>query len=390
MISLGLSAREQRSFEAALAGPRVIDIKIKVTDLDHIYVSDISDRLLDGQVNIDSTAEITRSCTLSILDPDFVVGFDSEDPTDTQAYSNRMIRAEYGVYVPDLDRWVYVPVFHGPIISVTRTEGVVDIEAQGKEYLAKRAVWKTLSYPRGIRRHNAIIKLMRDLTGERRFDFPSGAWSARLGKTLTPGYASDMWRWCSSLAEGIPAQLFYDGRGYLRLRRNPVRPSYTFKDGPGGTILTQPSMSFGTDGDVVNTVLVKGGTPKGAKRRVEHYAYLPASHPRSPETLARGGVKGYRLEVIEDDTLTSRAQVEQAAKRRIKELMVDDVEVEFDTLPIPHIEPGDVVRVDAGGITTQFRMSKFTIPLSHGGVSTVGYLRRVTTKGRIRANRHRR
>lgn len=380
MINLGLSAREQIAFEAALAEGHRIDIQIAITDLDHNHISDVSDRLVDGQVNVDQMAETSRSCTLSLLDPDHGVGFDSDDPTDGQWFLDRMVKVEYGVEVKSLDRWVYVPVFHGPIVAVSRDAHTVEVEAYGKDHLARTAIWKPISYSHGTR-VNVIRGILRSV-GESKFDFPR--WRARIASPVSLGRKSIPWRQARLLAISMRSQVFYDGRGFCRLRKHSMNNLFVYRDGDGGTVLTQPQAAV--DGDaVVNTVHVIGGVPKGAKTPVEAYAYIPKSHPRSPTRLRRGGRYDYRPEIIEDDTIRTKKEAEEAAERRIREILVDEMEITFDALPVPHLEPGDLVRLQAGGINTPFRLRKYTIPLSHSGVSTIGYLRRVAYKGKVRS-----
>ena len=387
MINLGLSSADQRKFEAALSSSnprRIIDVAVTITDLEHGHISTVSDRLLDGQVNIDTTAEVSRSATLTLLDPDHTVGFDSDDPLDGQAYLDRMIRVEYGVYVDEVG-WVRVPIFHGPVVGVSRDADVLEVEAHGKEALARRASWKPRSFAKGLTRVGVIRAIMTELAGENRFILPSG-WTARLAKPLSLGRQSSPWSHALILANSMRAQIFYDGAGNLRLRKRPVRHVYTFRDGPGGVITTAPKLAY-EDRDLINTVHVKGGVPKGAKSKVESAAYVPSWHAQSPRRMGRNGVARYLVEVIEDDTLRTQKAADSAASRRIRELLLSTATVSFDCLPIIHLEEDDVVRIESEALSMTFRINQMSIPLAHSGVASVGYLRRVTFRGKVPARR---
>lgn len=374
MINLGISSSQQRRFHDVLNGThRSIKVTVQFLDLEHRYISSVSNRLIDGQINIDADAEIKRSATLSILDPNHVVGLDSNSPTDGQAYLDRMVKIVYSVWVSN--DWVDVPVFVGPITRVERDEDIIEIEAQGKEHLAQSPVWTSRNYRKGLTRVGVIRAIMAEYSGETRFNFPE--WRAKTAEVVSLVPTSQAWSSARKLAKSMKASLFYDGRGVLRLRKLPRRVLWTFKDGDGGCVLTVPSVTYSTD-DIINTVEIHGGIPKGAKKKVVAKARIPKSHPLSPHSLGRNGVPRYYVEIIEDETLKSQKAAQEAADRRVKELMIETAEVAFDSMVIPHLEEGDLVAVQVEGVSVSFRLRKMTIALSHNGVSSVGYLKRVS------------
>lgn len=384
MINLGISSARQRKFNEALCGHRQIKVTVQFLDLEHRYISTVSNRLIDGQVNIDATASITRSATLSLLDPERTLGLDSDNPADGQAYLDRMVRIIYSVWV--VDDWVDVPVFVGPIVRIQRSEDTVEIEAQGKEHLAQRPSFKTRTWKKGLTRIGVIRGVMEELTGEDRFLLPT-SWPAKTAENVVVNPKYQPWSYVIKLTNSMKAKVFYDGRGNLRVRKNPTRVAWTFRDGDGGSILTQPEVSYSGD-EITNTVQISGGIPKGAKKKVTAKAFIPRWHPLSPHRLGRNGAPRYLPESIEDDTIKSTKDAEKAANRRIKEIMVETAEVTFDSLVIPHLEENDLVRAEYNGQSVSFRLTKMTIALSHSGVSSIGYLRKVSrnTK-RIRRNR---
>ena len=82
MQSLALTAEERRAFEEALRSTYVRRITVSVTDLDGNVLSALTPVLLDGQVVVDADAEVTRSATLSFLDPSHSLSFDTDSPDD--------------------------------------------------------------------------------------------------------------------------------------------------------------------------------------------------------------------------------------------------------------------------------------------------------------------
>src|SRR5690606_33235533 len=99
MLTLGLTSNERRAFEEALRSSHTRKIEVEVLNLDGKRLSTISSQLLDGQVNVDLDADVSRSLTLSFLDPAHALNFDTDSPDDGAVYADRMLRVRYGVHV---------------------------------------------------------------------------------------------------------------------------------------------------------------------------------------------------------------------------------------------------------------------------------------------------
>src|SRR5699024_7631126 len=271
-------------------------------------------------------------------------------------------------------------IFTGPITSVERdSEGEVTVEAMGKEILAQSPAWRSRIFPKGTQRVDIIERLLRDV-GERRLRLPGG-WNSRTKRENSMTKDKQPWNLAQAAARGCRAQLFYDGRGFARLRKRPVRSPITFTDGDGGSMRAPPVTSEDSQ-DVYSTVRVIGATPEGKKNPLTFTDTLPKNHPHSPESLGRWGVPRHIVEEISDDTLRSMADVKAACARRLREIQLDEQSVTFDSLPIPMLEPGDRFVVDAKGIKVNARLSQMSIPLGHDGASTVGYLARAVARHR--------
>ena len=364
-----------------LVGDHLVGTTCQVMNNDMTYVNRFSPRILEGQVNIDVGAAPTRQLTLTAYDPDAKVDVDLKDGSPRL---DRMIRVYYNVFVEIDDvGWVQIPIFTGPITKTDRDpDGLLQIEAMGKEEFARKPCGQVRSWAKGTNRVALIKALMRDLSGERTFDFPDGL-TSRTAKQLNIRVGSHPWSHSRTQARAMNRELFYNGKGVLRLRRRPTRPAFVFKTGEGGTLLTLPRVEENSD-ELVNTVVVTGAIPKGKKKPIKWTAHLPKADPYSSWSLARHGVRQYFFERIEDDTIRSQKEAKEVGEQRIRQARVDMQHVTFECLPIPMLEENDCIRVETEDESVTMRLRQMTIPLGHEGTSTVGYIARVSRRRRAR------
>jgi hypothetical protein len=81
--------------------------------------------------------------------------------------------------------------------------------------------------------------------------------------------------------------------------------------------------------------------------------------------------------VYENNTIWSKLEAEGFAKSILASKLLQSVDVQFDAFPLPHLEPMDVCRFDTDQASSAFRATKFSIPLTAGGVMSIGYLKRL-------------
>lgn len=376
MIPLGLSTSGLAQLNAALASHHSISISVYVLNMAGAKMADLSARFLDGQVNINATAAVTRSCTLSLLDPERSLQFDSNSPSDGAVYVDRMVQVQYSVRSPTMSQ-VTIPVFTGPLVKMSRTDDVVNIEAQGKESLGTGMVWSPRTYTKNWRKRDVIMSILQTRAGETKFSFPD--FDEKLTVNYSIGRENTPWGVAKHIATGMGLHLFYDGRGVARLERYPQTSVFHFKTGNGGTVMTAPEVTYSTE-NLKNTILVKGAVPKGAKTPIEYPAFAPLSHPLSPWKLGRNGTPRYLVETIENTSIKSIAQARELAERVLRDRLLQEVDVRFDALPIPHIEESDVVRVYTDEFNSAFRLNEFSIPLTTKALMSVGYRNRVSVQ----------
>lgn len=383
MIPLGLSSSDELAFVAALNSTHSIHITVQLLDLNHNRIANLSPYLLDGQVDVDADAEVSRSAKISLFDPTRSLAIDSRSPSAGALHLDRMIRLVYSVKVPDLG-WVDCPVFCGPVTKVDRSNDVIDIEALGKEALAMNPIWRPITLRKGMNKVDAIRTIMEQRAGETRFTFPN--LSGRLPKDVSLGRSSVAWSEAQRLARSLDRQLFYDGRGYLRLRREPTTHGFTFADGTGGNIETPVQISYDSS-RIRNAVHVTAGNPPGKTKPISVFVTALPSHQLSPRRLGRTLNDGtviprHLVETINEPSIRNEPEARRLAETRLKRLLLQHIEVQFDTFPIPHLEPGDRVRVKTRDFSTDFRLRQFSLPLGPEGSMSVGYRKRVSVRKR--------
>jgi len=404
LYPLGIKGSDRRQFHQALRSSHSVKVRVYVLNLDHEHLADLTEELEDGQVNIDTSGETSRTATISFLDKGRTLDFDSDSPADGALFANRMLRIEYRVKVDALNDWVEVPIFTGPVTSLDRAGDVVNVECSGKEILAMGATWEQLQIKKGTPKVDAIRRIMRERGGESRFSLPD--LKERLGHSVSLGRNSVPWGVANRIAESMDRQLFYDGAGRLNLRRHPENSVFTFNDGEDGVIISEPQVSFAND-NLVNVVWVKGGKPKATRRKnetraefetrqekmrgIEGRVIAPHSHPLSPfwpHGLGRPDAPRYLVETVENDHVRNAKKADGLAEHKLQHRLAQATDVSFDSLVVPHLEEGDKVTIDSRTFGMSFYVRQLSIPLKHDGVMSVGYTRRVSLTSR-RPNKRR-
>ena len=384
MIALGLSGADLALFNQSLTTHHNVKITLQILTLNHSYVDDVSDQLLDGQVSIDADAEVTRSLTLQLNDPERSLKLDSTAPTDGALFYDRMIRVVYSVKSELLPRWVDVPVFCGPITAMSRTADVVNLECQGKESLVlpPTVAYYSHTFAKGWSRATLVKHIMSTYGGETKFSIP--AYGDKTPGTTVVNGELPIWPTVKAVNGSFGVRhLFYDGRGVLVMRSTPKGSQYTFKTGVGGNITTLPQISYDLS-NVRNIVKVKGAIPKGKKTPITATVGLAKTHPLNHYALGRASKPRVMMEIVEDDNIKTQSQANTLARNLVNSRALQAVDITFDAFVAPHLEPYDIYTLKTPDISMTARYTKGTIPLK-SAVGNVGYLSsRSTNKTRIR------
>jgi hypothetical protein len=279
--------------------------------------------------------------------------------------------------------------FTGPVVGLARDGRQVTVTCDGMERLAMGNTWTVLALDKGMRKTDAIKRIMRELVGESRFDIPDLPATLPRPVTLTPDDVP--WVQARRIASSMDRQLFYTGGGVLTLRRHPEHVAFEFTGRKH--VLSSPQVS--APSDFANAARVVGHDPKGPKRQL--VAQAVASGPLSPSRLGHNGVPRYLMAggaTVQADNAKTRAEVNARASRELVDALRQPVQVSFDALPGPgaFLDPGDKCRVsvDEGAIT--FRLTQLSMPLNtaNGQGMSVGYNDYRMGHGRPRVRVHRR
>lgn len=376
MITLGLTAQDERLFNAGLAESHDIKIRAYILDLNHNHIEDVSDRFIDGQVNVDTSRDVTHDLSITLADRGLMT-FESGTFSTGSNYARYMIQVFYGVKSRSFPQWVWVPVFCGPIQSFSREEAVVTMTAQGKESLLRTKSWVNRAYVKGILKTALIEDILRK-NGETRFEFPS--WSTKTDRPVTLTPEKEVWPFLQSLAGSWgTGRLTYDARGYARLfAYNFDASRWNFKGGQGGTLSTVPNLTYSVTEDFVNAARVYGPTPSGTTKQVFGEYVAPADNPLSPRMMARNGVPQYYAEIVRDANVTTNADAQKLAKALVDQSLMQTIQVTFECLPVPTLEPWDVVTVTTSNYSTPFLLNQFSLPLNDSNNMTVGFNSKVS------------
>lgn len=381
-----MNKEQTAAYKAALVKSHKIRALVTVHDSDDRQTGSLTDAVTGGQVDCDSAHPVERTAKIVLADVKGSLLFQSESPGGASLYADKQISIEYGVWVEDvIGDWVDVPIFYGPISRYIRDRGEVTIEAQGKEaFLLPPAEARDFARIDSRFVGASIVAIARHY-GERMFG--SGFSSKHKLSKQAENQLKNRTPWdaMKSLAHDINGELHYDGAGYLQLQRGRTHtPTWTFHEGPGGTVLSNPAVSFNLT-DAKNHVRVFGkASVKGAQQQLAE-AKLTPNHPLSPERLERHGVPRFLVFDIKLTKVISRAAARALAITTLAKNSLEVVDVKFDSLVIPHLEPGDIVRLETPEESSTFVLKAFTIPLNDNAPMSIGHTKHVAMrKGQVR------
>lgn len=387
MIGLGLSAADQRVFDRGLTRDHAVSATVRILDMDHRVLA-VAGRVLSGQVDVDSSQDVERSCSVEVLDPDNALGLLGTGPTDPKVIADKLVQVTYDVRVPELARWVSVPVFTGQITKADATDQGVQITGQGMESLLNAGTSMHYSYPRGWRKTDIISNILAK-NGETFRQITR--WNAKTTGDTVIASGQAPWPVMKQLAKSLTTTestspwLGYDGRGFAVLRSHSGASKWTFDT---SQLTGIPKVTF--DQSVMRNLVVATGNSTGSgKKAPSGIAKAPSSDPFSAQRLARGGVPRWVREEITGDWASDK-EAQAAANAKLSELLKAGVDVELESLIVPHLEPRDVIRVVTDTWMWDLQVTKFTIPLaasqamSHGRHTLVRPKIKYAAKGRTR------
>lgn len=374
------------TWQAAMLTTHLRDIWIRVLTLDQTVVTNNfhSNDLLDGQVNIDTSRDAIGSCTLTLLDPTQSIGWEPDSPNDFP-HLRRMVQVIDRRYVPALGAWIDCPVFTGPVMSFTRDGATVTINADSKDRLALSNFGTNRTWKAKQRVTDIITDMLVGYSGEAasRLHLPST--KATIPKELTVHREDLIWVRVRKLAASVGMQIFYDGRGHVIMRRAPAKSNLTVDR---SSLCSSVKIDRQAP-DLKNRWVVWGPKPKGKKPRITADLRLPAKHPWSGQNLGRNGVPRWLLDFQQPGHVKNTAAAMAIARKARDEQLKTSQQMSIDMLPLPQIEPFDLVKVVDPVIGTfLLRANQYSLPLGTGGPASLGAIQRLSMQPRHRGHKH--
>ncbi len=392
------------AYHERITGSHDYDIFVDVLTMNERPLSPAA--LVDGQINIQRDTGVRRTGTLTLLDPDSGLNLDTASPSKGALFANRLVRVRHVVDVPGYGNVIATP-FIGPISKLNRNGATIDIEVQDKTALAILGC-PPITVTKGTNAVSAIVKIMRERTGEFRFRVPVGT-RQRLARNYSTGWPdeSSPWAVCGRIARSAGLQMFYSCDGYFTLRPRPTQPVFEFDE----AVLTSAVSGDNDFSGFVNYARATAGD------KIVRIAEAPADHPMSPGNVEfkRNGVKRY-LPSLADVTgpgdrpdrpgtkrrPASKAQLHKFATEMEKygnrvntasglaqatadSLLAAGLPMNANlaaaAVPVFHLDVDDPILLSTRTDETILPFAEASIPLTNGDMS-VGLKRRVSRPGR--------
>jgi hypothetical protein len=370
MLLKQLTAAGKKEYLEVLVNGYLQRVQVDLLDTDEEPTASLTDgpiALDGGEVSMNMTEGVTRTCTLSLVDEAHKMRYGKRGDHEYVMYVGRMVQVRWGVYLPKAGTWCDVPVFTGPITGFTVQGASVNIQAAGKEWLLldpfiyfKTRDWKQGGHP---------TDMLRSMLQDR------GEWNFR-GFPPSPTDRVKNWsiaRWESTWPSAQRLAflsgrrvLYYAGDGACTLRKRESKPAWDF--GTGQDVLGEPGFAYNF-GDLRNFIQVN--YIKDKEKATEPAQFGPPD-PLAAKVLARNNVPLVMGELID----MSSAKTSQKEAKGIAQIALNDrgrtpVQVQFSALPVPHLEEYTTASITWDGFRYVFALQSFSLGLTPGGTMTV-------------------
>lgn len=399
------------AYHERIAGSHDYVITAEVLDMDENVIGPAV--LVDGQIDILRSTSVRRTARATLSDPDRALGLDSDSVFTGSAAANRMLRIRHTVEVPGYGDVTCTP-FVGPFVRVNRNGATIDIEAHEKTYLAVTGT-RPFTVPKGMNAMTAVRAIMAERTGETKFRLPSGVrFKLRRPYSVSWPDESSPWVRVQQISHAAGMTALYSCDGYMTVRPYATAPVLEFGGTAGASIRVTGAPAADADfSQIVNYSRVEADKIIV----VRDQDAIDSTHPFSPTSLARNGVKRYlpsltelsgpgsaptrpgtkhrpaskaewtkyslEVEKFNAATRSATSKAIATAEARLEEGLTQQVNLNFAAVPVFHLDYGDPIRVTTAEGSQVVRFTQASIPLVSGDM-TVGVLRQVSRVGRNR------
>lgn len=327
--------------------------------------------VLDGQVDIDRTRDVRRSCTVTLADPDGTLTPD--DATDLLAPFGNELRLERGIVLADGSvELVPLGVFRLTDMRIVDGPDGVTITLAGFDrslvVIRNRFVDPYVTGTGAVA--DVIAVLLADRYPSVQTNLPSMG-TATVKVVLEAGASSNPWDDARKIARAHGWELSFDATGVVVATR-PASPSDTPAftiDADSGVVLLELEREVSTAASVYNGVIAEGeGTGLAAPVRGQAWDDDPESPMYSgyPDALGESAFGAVPL-FYRSPLLETEGQAQTAAETRFAGLAGATEAISWGQLVHPALEADDVVRVtrDRAGLSAvNVVLDAVTVPLS--------------------------
>jgi hypothetical protein len=375
-VSVGsLALADRVTYRNALRSSHAMRVRVMIRDRNEKVIGALTQpdvRVQSGEIQIDTTSDVTRQLSLTIDDTAGVLEVFPNSPRAAGMYVDNFISVSYGVWVDAVGKWVDASVFWGPITQIERSGAAVSIEASGKELLARQPFTRmqTTTIQKGVPITDAVQAIM-DPLGETRYALPVLP-RARMRNPVSVHPQDDAWDYVKQLAASADRFLYYNGAGELVLARRTPAPLWEWA--VGVDVISYPAVTFDAITDTRNVVQVTGSDPPGKASKLARVS-VPADpgHPLSSKSLARNGKPRWMADFETADHLWRAADVKSRAASILRRKLSAQMSASFTTFPIPAVNEWDLCQVAGDdGWVVQFELTNATIPLTPDATMSVG------------------
>lgn len=333
-------------------------------------------QVLGGQVVVDRTSAIRRSCTVQLTDPDgslteLIMGEGSNPPPAPELVLRR------GVQYPDgTTEMIPLGVFGVSLREEDDAGSGTSLTLTGydRSRAVQRAKLLTTYYvASGSKYVDAAVALV-----DNRLPFPVAV--ERMIETTQPTVTAstlvyheqdDPWQHVRELAAAIGCEVYFDVNGALRVADvpNPADGLVSFEFADGVTSLLLSIRHSLEDEPGYNATIVTG---EGSANETDiPRAIVVDNNPASPTYFY--GPYGQVPEWYSDPQITTNAQALTAAAARFRRISGLTEVFTLAVVPHPALAPSDVIRVRRGPSELDYNLvvESFTFPLDVATAQTL-------------------
>lgn len=316
--------------------------------------------IVEGTVTLDQTAAVRGRCDVALAD-NGTLGLVPEDSTGLLAPYGNEVRLARGIaYQDGTTEIISLGVFRIQDAEVEDGPSGMVIRVSGLDR-AQRIIDARFEEPYGVAAGTnyttAILDVIQAAWPEVTYDLTATALTT---PPLIAQEGDDRWKFAQDMAAAIAMRLYFDGDGALRLAPSILSSAImTIAEGEGGVLLAA-GRRWTREGAFNRVIATGENTSETAPAR----GVATDNNPLSPTYYH--GPFGKVPRFYTSPFITTDAQAASAAQKILDDELGTSEQVNFGSLVLPHLEPGDTVRItrERSGIDEDHILDSITIPMA--------------------------